>query len=604
MLHESALFHSNSEATAASLHANDERLTKLWRLSVQQGLSDAERIRAMLEMAASVLGMDRVLFAEAGAGTPLRCVADSSGLMQEGDALHGLESLWQKVSTTGVARHAPDLAIEADSSDLLLSGVGAMRLCSATPVRVGEAISGVLLFLRASSEPVLGAADHAYMELAAAWLGNALFQSAQLKRLEQLALTDSLTGLPNRRTAEERLQQEAARAQRKGESFALALIDLDYFKLVNDRFGHALGDEVLRQVAQRLQSGLREGDWIARWGGEEFLFFLHDSNAADAVTTLERLAERIRTAPVATSAGSISLTFSAGVSAMGQGGFDLAQALDGIDAALYKAKTNGRDRVCAAPGAHAVWSGQTLKSALAEGRLKMATQLIVDLQTGEAIADESLARVVSPDGSILEAKDFIEMAEGLGLMPEIDRQIVRLALNRCMKRLGAGASPEFSHFVNLSPQFLARRDLVEEMLSHAQAYCQSCGVTLGPVKPIVLELTERQRINNLQALRADLQPFIDFGFRLALDDFGSGYSSFVYLAQLPVTFLKIEGWLVANMRKDRKVAGIVESLAILAQKEGILTVAEQVEDAETSRILQEMGVNYGQGWLFGRPQIE
>jgi len=134
----------------------------------------------------------------------------------------------------------------------------------------------------------------------------------------------------------------------------------------------------------------------------------------------------------------------------------------------------------------------------------------------------------------------------------------------------------------------------EEMLENAMGYCQTCNVMLGPVKPIVLELTERQRIVSLEKLRADLQPFIDFGFRLALDDFGSGYSSYLYLAHLPVSFLKIEGWLVSHMRQDRKVAGIVESLANFARKEGMLTVAEHVEDAETARILADMV------WITGR----
>jgi EAL domain-containing protein (putative c-di-GMP-specific phosphodiesterase class I) len=170
--------------------------------------------------------------------------------------------------------------------------------------------------------------------------------------------------------------------------------------------------------------------------------------------------------------------------------------------------------------------------------------------------------------------------------------------------MGQGGSADFAHFVNVSPQFLARRDLVDEMLENAMNYCQACGVTLGPVKPIVLELTERQRIASLDTLRADLQPFIDFGFRLALDDFGSGYSSYLYLAHLPVSFLKIEGWLVSNMRRDRKIAGIVESLASFARKQGVLTVAEHVEDAETARMLQDMGLDYGQGWHFGRPQLD
>jgi diguanylate cyclase len=197
-----------------------------------------------------------------------------------------------------------------------------------------------------------------------------------------------------------------------------------------------------------------------------------------------------------------------------------------------------------------------------------ASQVIVDLQSGQAIADEALARIETASGELIEAKDFVDMAEGLGLMAEIDRQVVRSVMHRCAARLDQSGSADFSHFVNVSPQFLARRDLVEEMLDNAMNYCHTCKTIAGPIKPIVLELTERQHIVSLEKLRADLQPFIDFGFRLALDDFGSGYSSYLYLAHLPVSFLKIEGWLVSNMRRDRKVAGIVESLANFARKEG------------------------------------
>ena len=126
----------------------------------------------------------------------------------------------------------------------------------------------------------------------------------------------------------------------------------------------------------------------------------------------------------------------------------------------------------------------------------------------------------------------------------------------------------------------------------------------GSVNPLVLEITERQRIGNLNTLRADLQPLLDVGFRLALDDFGSGYSSFMYLANLPISFLKIEGWLVLNLRRDHKIASIIESMVSFSRKEGIQTIAEHVEDAETARILREMGVDWGQGWFFGHPQSD
>ncbi|MDP3419402.1 MAG: bifunctional diguanylate cyclase/phosphodiesterase, partial [Thiobacillus sp.] len=477
-----------------------------------------------------------------------------------------------------------------------------LRSYSGLPVAVGDDARWVLAFLRRRCESPPDAVDIAYMELIADWLGNALHQSAQKELLQRIALTDPLTSLPNRRAAEERLLKEEARTLRDGHGFALALVDLDHFKMVNDRYGHAVGDEVLKAVAGRFQSGLREGDWVARWGGEEFLFVLHGSTLEQAADIMQRLADQARAVPVQTSVGAISLSFSAGVAAFGTKDSGIQPMLEQIDHALYRAKADGRDQVKTVTQPSVPWNSALLRQALAESRVRQASQPIVDLQSGQIIADEALARIGSAS-EIVEAKDFVDMAEGLGLMAEIDRQVIRGVMQRCVVRIDQGGAPDFAHFVNVSPQFLARHDLVEEMLENAMSYCQTCSVMLGPVKPIVLELTERQRIVSLDKLRADLQPFIDFGFRLALDDFGSGYSSYLYLAHLPVSFLKIEGWLVSHMRQDRKIAGIVESLANFARKEGMRTVAEHVEDAETARILADMGVDYGQGWHFGRPQL-
>jgi len=499
--------------------------------------------------------------------------------------------------------HIADMRDDPLCSGHALVQQAGLRTYSGIPVSVGDDARWVLAFLRQHRETPLAAVDIAYMELIADWLGNALHQSVQKDLLQRIALTDVLTGLPNRRAAEERLQKEGARTPRDGHGFALALVDLDHFKTVNDRYGHAVGDEVLKGVARRFEAALREGDWVARWGGEEFLFVLHGCAMEEASNIMERVAAQARATPILTSVGAISLSFSAGVAAFGTNDSEILPMLETIDHALYQAKSNGRNQIRMAAQTHAPWSSALLRQALAENRVRQASQVIVDLQSGHAIADEALARIETATGEVIEAKDFVDMAEGLGLMAEIDRQVVRDVMRRCVDRMDRGGVAEFAHFVNVSPQFLARRDLVEEMLGNAMSYCQTCNVMLGPVKPIVLELTERQRIVSLEKLRADLQPFIDFGFRLALDDFGSGYSSYLYLAHLPVSFLKIEGWLVSNMRRDRKVAGIVESLANFARKEGVRTVAEHVEDAETARILADMGVDYGQGWHFGRPQL-
>ena len=586
---------------AGKLDAHVDRLNALWKLSVQPGLSDAERIRAMLNMAAKVLDMDLVVLGEFSERYTARYVCDPLGVFPEGTELPAEMVLCHAVHLHRKPVHVADLlehplyASHARVADLSL------RTYSGIPVAAGEDGRWVLAFLRQRCEVPPDAVDIAYMDLIADWLGNALHQSAQKELLQRIALTDPLTGLPNRRAAEERLQGERARTSRDSRGFALALVDLDHFKAVNDRYGHAVGDEVLRAVARRFESGLREGDWVARWGGEEFLFVLHGCSEEAAADILGRLAAQARETPLQTSVGAISLSFSAGVAGVGAGDGEARPMLETVDHALYRAKADGRDQIRVAAHTGKPWSSALLRQALAENRVRHANQLIVDLKSGQAFADEALARIETAAGEIIEAGAFVDMAEGLGLMADIDRQVVRNVMQRCVVRLGEGGAAGFAHFVNLSPQFLARRDLVEEMLENALGYCQACG--MGAVKPIVLELTERQRVVSLEKLRADLQPFIDFGFRLALDDFGSGYSSYLYLAHLPVSFLKIEGWLVSNMRRDRKVAGIVESLASFARKEGMHTVAEHVEDAETARILADMGVDYGQGWHFGRPQL-
>ena len=580
-----------------------DRLNALWKLSVQSGLSDAERIRAMLEMAADVLDMDLVVLGEFGEQYTARYVSDRLGFFPEGTVLMVETVLCHDVYLSGKPAHIADMREHPQFARHALVKQMGLRTYSGIPVAVGDDARWVLAFLRQQRESPPEAVDIAYMELIADWLGNALHQSAQKDLLQRIALTDLLTGLPNRRAAEERLQLEGARTPRDGHGFALALVDLDHFKMVNDRYGHAVGDEVLKGVARRFEAGLREGDWVARWGGEEFLFVLHGCAVEEAACIMERLAGQVRSTPIQTAIGAIPLSFSAGVAAFGANDSDTLSMLEKVDHALYRAKADGRDQVRMVAQPHMPWNSALLRQALAENRVRQASQVIVDLQSGQAIADEALARIQTATGEMIEAREFVDMAEGLGLMAEIDRQVIQDVMRRCVDRMNQGGSPDFAHFVNVSPQFLARHDLVEEMLSNAMGYCQTCDVTLGPVKPIVLELTERQRIVSLEKLRADLQPFIDFGFRLALDDFGSGYSSYLYLAHLPVSFLKIEGWLVSNMRRDRKVAGIVESLASFARKEGVRTVAEHVEDAETARILADMGVDYGQGWHFGRPHV-
>lgn len=582
------------------------RLNALWHQATRHDLSDAERSRAILEEAALALGMDLAVLGEFNAHYRVRSAYDPLRILPEGSVLSPHEVICQNVHLSRTPLFIGDLVAQPAFSAHPLVREHGMRAYAGIPVWTGEEVEGVLAFLRRTPAAAgFDEADVAFMELVSGWLGHHLYQARQKIQLERHALTDALTGLLNRRAAEVRLQEELARARRHSEGFAVALVDIDHFKRVNDRYGHAVGDQVLQKVARRLESGLREEDWLARWGGEEFLIFLRGADQQESAYVMQRLIGHVKAQPIHTEAGDIQVTLSAGIGLPAREDVDYQTAVELADTCLYQAKSGGRDRVEIRDGNAEYWPAQIIKRALRDNRLRMASQVIVDLASGKVVADEALARVVLPDGRVVGAGEFIEAAEGLGLMPEIDRYICRQAMARCTSKLGNGLlDPDFAHFVNLSPQFLARRDLVEEMLHNAEHYCQACGLELGPVKPIVFEITERQFLGNLDSLETDLKPLLDFGFRLALDDFGSGYSSFLYLARLPISFLKIEGWMVANLRRERKIAAIVESLAGFARREGILTVAECIEDAETARILREMGVNLGQGWHFGRPVLE
>jgi diguanylate cyclase (GGDEF)-like protein len=604
---ETAPAEPGSDAPSLSdLTRQSERLNALWRQATRHDIGDEERSRAILGEAALALGMDLAVLGEFNGEYTARNVHDPLAVLPEGTVLSARETICRHVYLSHEPLYVADLTRHPEFGAHPLVTEHGMRVYVGVPVWTGEEVSGVLAFLnRAPLKTGFEQADMAYMELVARWLGHHLYQSRQKIILEQHALTDALTGLLNRRAAESRLQEELARARRHNEGYAVALVDIDHFKRVNDRYGHAVGDQVLKAVARRLETELREDDWLARWGGEEFLVFLRSADQRESVYVMQRLIGHVKARPIATEAGQVSITLSAGIGLPAREDADIHAALELADSSLYQAKSNGRDRVEIRDGNAVYWPAQIIKRALREDRLRLASQIIVDLESGQVVADEALARVELPDGSLMAAGEFVEAAEGLGLMPEIDRFITRQSMARCTTKLGNHVvGPDFAHFVNLSPQFLARRDLVEEMLDNAQSYCQTCGITFGPVKPIVFEITERQFLSNLDTLEADLKPLLDFGFRLALDDFGSGYSSFLYLARLPISFLKIEGWMVANMRKERKIAAIVESLAGFARREGIITVAECIEDAETARILREMGVHLGQGWHFGRPEVE
>lgn len=600
---------SERELLLSKVQRHSERLRALWMVATDRETADADKVMQMLELGLDTLGMEVGAIGEASNGIyHIRHLVDRPWIFGEVRSIPLMDSLCALSLRRRQSVFAENLSGEPEFSDHPAVVERGMRAYASVPVWIGDHLYGTLVFLsrKPRAEP-FSDEDRAFVEILASWFGRVLFEQRQRQVLETMAMTDSLTGLPNRRAAEDRFTGELARAKRARQSFAIAVCDLDRFKLINDHFGHDVGDEVLRHVANIMCAALREGDWVARWGGEEFIIFLHHSDQAEAYGAMERLREEIKARPLSTPHGVLELTASFGLGVYQGGDSDIMGLLAAADGCLYEAKRRGRDRVVVSqPGGRGMlWQAGMLQHALQEGRLRAAYQVMVDLRTGRVVADEALARLVQPDGKVLPAGDFVEAAEGINLIHVVDETVAREALHRCCDRVtDLTANPDTVHFINLSPQFLARKELLDALLEEAKRCASSSGVDFGGRQSIVFEITERQLLEDFGAMRRDLQHLLDYGFRLALDDFGSGYSSFLYLAELPISFIKIEGWMIRNMRYNERVFSMVKSIVLLAKTLNITTIAECVEDQATADLLREMGVDWGQGYYFGHPEMD
>lgn len=432
----------------------------------------------------------------------------------------------------------------------------------------------------------------------------ALAQAADRHRLEELATFDHLTGLLNRRALETLLTLEHARARRHTRPYSLLLFDIDRFKLINDSYGHGVGDQVLARLAQIIRGALRQSDSVARWGGEEFLCLLPETNCDEAMLVAEHLRHHIAGRPVQIDERMLRMTVSIGLACFPTDGEKIETLLSSADAALYTAKHSGRNRLMRSEaGAQGIYFiGAQIEEALAQERLRAAYQPIVELHSGRTVGEEALARIQRPGEQVLEADYFIEAANRLQLAHQIDYEIIRQAIRRCTVRMLSGAAP-ILHFVNASADLLRHPNLVEDILECARQACSACGGKASDVKPLVVELTGRELLADMREIKRILAPLTDFGLRLAIDDFGSGHSSYRYLADLPIAFLKIERKLTLRVKSDTRIRAIIKGIQATAVELGLITLAEGVEDADTARVLNDLGVNWAQGYYFGAAEI-
>ncbi len=411
--------------------------------------------------------------------------------------------------------------------------------------------------------------------------------------LYYLSVTDPLTGLYNRRHFDTQLEAILAEYLPKNQSVCLLIVDLDGFKFINDTYGHPAGDDALRAISGLLKKTIRRNDYVARLAGDEFAMVLKNTSVADATNIALKLHSAINGTYIDLPVGHIQLQCSIGVAEAPTHGQKAQDLVSAADVALYHSKRRGRNRVeVLSPDiSRALMSifsqGFQLRNALEQGNLMPAFQPICDIRTGKPIAYEALARM-QHGGSTIKAGDFIAVAEELGLTREIDLHIIEQALR--LAPVGYGL------FLNLDPSSFNDRGFVTQLEELVGPACRSG-------KPIVIEITERENVTITDTLLADIQALRRLGCKLALDDFGSGYSTYHFLNLFRPEYLKIEGAFVRGMLDHEADRKIVEHIHELAVSFGIETIAESVENEDTRNALLQMGIRNAQGWHLGLPQI-
>jgi diguanylate cyclase (GGDEF)-like protein len=452
---------------------------------------------------------------------------------------------------------------------------------------------------------VLGAASRGMMpDLAVvlavvtglAAIGRTQVAFRQLRRMAELARqarTDDLTGLPNRRAfydlAARRLAQRPA-------AVALLLIDLDGFKRVNDALGHHVGDRLLVEVGERLSLRLRQGDVLARVGGDQFAVIAEVPGEAAAA----QLAQKVRSAlamPFDLEGIAVQIDASVGIALGRRRGDDIHLLLRRADVAMYEAKATGQGQCLSTSdevdrGGDRLRLIEQLREALTDGQLVLHYQPKVDLGHGGLHGVEALVRWAHPARGLLYPDAFLQVATDAGLMAELTETVLREALDQAGRWRADGHNLTVA--VNLSARSLHDTQLPQKI-------AELLGARGLPGRALQVEITEDALMTDRLRATAVLSALRDIGVQVAIDDFGTGYSSLAYLRDLPVDELKLDRSFVAPITTQRRAAALVASTIHLAHSLGLRMVAEGVEDDETSAVLRRHGCDQAQGYLICRP---
>jgi diguanylate cyclase (GGDEF)-like protein/PAS domain S-box-containing protein len=424
------------------------------------------------------------------------------------------------------------------------------------------------------------------------------------RQLSYHASHDLLTGLYNRRKFEENLEEILINVKEEGRHHSLLYLDLDNFKIVNDTCGHVAGDELLKQLPQLFNDVLRSDDIVARLGGDEFGIILENCSVKQASTIADKIRQKIKDYRFVWDEATFEIGVSIGVIGINIDNAEMSQVMSSADIACYAAKDSGRNRIHVyEPSDEAVserygqmhWTARISK-ALEENRFQLLQQPIVRTADNDRGHLEMLLRMVDEDGELIPPGAFIPAAERYGLMPDIDRWVISEVFSYMASELQNDDDRVSDKVVaiNLSGDSINDSNLLEYILRERATHNIS-------LTNVCFEITETVAISNLSKATLIINELKNYGCQFALDDFGSGLSSFAYLKSLPVNYLKIDGGFVKDISRDRIDRAMVEAIQQVGKVMKLKTIAEHVEDEVTLEVLKQIGVDYVQGYHLGKP---
>jgi diguanylate cyclase (GGDEF)-like protein len=428
--------------------------------------------------------------------------------------------------------------------------------------------------------------------------------SEKNRQLAYQASHDTLTGLINRREFEHRVERTIAHARAQAAIHALLYLDLDQFKIVNDTCGHAAGDELLQQLAQILLSSIRHRDTLGRLGGDEFGMLLENCPLDKAVEIANKLLSATEKFQFTWAEKIFTLGMSIGVVPIDRSTTDIASTMSAADSACYIAKESGRNQIQIAHlgdrrlqerHGEMQWVAR-LNKAIEKNQFMLYFQPIIACtsKAGTGRHVEILLRLIEDDGTVIAPRAFLPAAEKYNLLTSIDRWVIDRSLAWLAANTQSG-SAGITVSINISGQTIGNPDMLKFIIDRVE----ETGASPGQV---IFEVTESATIANITSATSFMLTLRGCGFRFSLDDFGTGLSSFTYLKKLPVDFLKIDGAYVRDILSDPVDYTMVKSISELGHLLGKETIAEFVETPELADELRKLGINYVQGYAFGKPQ--